>query len=125
MAVDYAQARREYRFECPQRFNFTRDVLGRHAAERPDARALSRVDGAGHSERRTFREMSEATARVANLLSAAGVRRGERIVIVLGRQVAWWETMCAGLRMGAVVSPGTTQLSPRDIAYRVNACGAR
>ena len=43
---------------------------------------------------------------------------------MLGRNIEWWEVLTACLRMGAICSPGTTQLSPKDIAYRMNAAKA-
>jgi acetyl-CoA synthetase/medium-chain acyl-CoA synthetase len=125
MAEDYASARGGYRFDCPARFNFARDVIDHHAAARPDALALLWVDDHGNEARRSFAGFAERSRRVANVLASAGVTRGDRIVMVLGRQVAWWEVLAAGLRMGAVVSPGTLQLSARDLAYRINACDAR
>ncbi len=97
-------------------------IAGRSAS--PEKLALLWVDDEGREERRTFADVSAASCRVANLLRAAGVRRGDYIVMILGRQLAWWEVFTAALRMGAVISPGTAQLSSQDIAYRVNAARA-
>ena len=126
MSADaYEAMRRGYRWECPARFNFARDVFDRWAERDGERLALLWVDDHGNEERRSFAAMAAASRRVANVLATAGVQRGDRIVMVLGRQIAWWEVLSAGLRMGAVLSPGTLQLSARDLAYRINACGAR
>ena len=74
--------------------------------------------------RRTFADVAEASSRVANLLRDAGVQPGDYVVMMLGRQLAWWEVFTASLRMGAVISPEYHQLSAQDIAYRVNASKA-
>ena len=124
MSTAYETIRAQYRWECPERFNFARDVIDRWAAQDPSQPALWWVDDNGQQEKRTFSDIAATSRRLANVLAGAGVQRGERIVVILGRQIAWWETLAAGLRMGAVVSPGTTQLSARDLAYRLNACGA-
>ena len=121
---DYETARREFRWNCPPRFNFARDVIDRHASAGPDKLALLWVDDQGNEEHRSFGQMAEASCRVANLLRDAGVQAGDRVVMVLGREIAWWEVLSACLRMGAVISPGTTQLAARDIAYRIGASAA-
>ncbi len=122
--ADYARAYREFRWPRPLRFNFAADVVDRWAQSEPDRTALLWVDDEGGEQRLTFAEVAERSRRAANLLHEAGVRRGDYVVMILGRELAWWEVLTAALRMGAVISPGTTQLSARDIAYRVNAAGA-
>ena len=121
---DYETAYRTFRWECPERFNFARDVIDRWAEREPSKLAMLWVDDRGGEERRSFAEIADASRRVANLLAAAGVKRGDCVVMVLGREIAWWEVLTACLRMGAIVSPGTTQLSAKDIAYRINAAQA-
>lgn len=124
MSTPYETLRAGYRWDCPERFNFARDVIDRWAESDPDQLALWWVDDHGNEEKHAFADIARSSRKLARVLSDNGVRRGERIVVILGRQVAWWETLAAGLRMGAVVSPGTTQLSARDLAYRLGACGA-
>lgn len=121
---DYDTAYREFSWPRPERFNFARDVVDQWAAEDPDKLALLWVDDEGNEEKRSFSQVSDASRRVANLLTAAGVKRGDYVVMILGRQLAWWEVFTASLRMGAVISPGTTQLTVKDIAYRINAARA-
>jgi acyl-coenzyme A synthetase/AMP-(fatty) acid ligase len=121
---DYETVRREFRWNCPERFNFARDVIDHWAAADPGKLALLWVDDLGGERRLGFGDIASRSRRVANVLGAQGIQRGERIVMVLGRQIAWWEVFTASLRMGAVISPGTAQLSPKDIAYRINAAGA-
>jgi acyl-coenzyme A synthetase/AMP-(fatty) acid ligase len=120
----YESLRESFRWERPERFNFARDVIDRWAAQDEDKLAIHWVDDAGAELTRSFAQIAEASCRVANLLSAAGVQRGDTVVLILGRQLAWWEVFTACLRMGAVVSPGTTQLSSKDMAYRINAAEA-
>lgn len=121
---DYPSDYSNFKWPRPERFNFARDVVDRWAQRDPGKLALLWVDDEGREERRTFADVSAASCRVANLLQAAGVRRGDYIVMILGRELAWWEVFTAALRMGAVISPGTAQLSAQDIAYRVNAARA-
>jgi acetyl-CoA synthetase/medium-chain acyl-CoA synthetase len=121
---DYEQTCREFKWERPVKYNFARDVIDKWAAQDPDKQAMFWVDDHGHELTRTFNDFSIASRKLCNVLKEAGVRRGDTIIVMLGRIPEWWEVITAGLRMGAVVSPGTTQLSPRDLAYRITTAGA-
>lgn len=121
---DYDQIRADFEWPRPARYNFAREVVDKWAAQDANKRALLWVDDTGKVVERSFADISDASRRLANVLSAHGVKRGDTVIVILGRQIAWWEAVTACLRMGAVVSPGTTQLSAKDIAYRVNASGA-
>jgi acyl-coenzyme A synthetase/AMP-(fatty) acid ligase len=121
--TNYAQARADFTWSPPARFNFARDVIDRWAAD-AERVAIHWLDDHGHEVKLTFAELARRSCQLANALTAAGVKRGDTVVIVLGRNLEWWEVLTACLRMGAVASPGTTQLSPKDIAYRMNAARA-
>ncbi len=112
-----------FTWERPSHYNFARDVIDRWAQD-PDKVALRWLDDNGADLALSFADISERSRKVCNLLSEAGVKRGDTVVVVLGRQTAWWEVLTACIRMGVVASPGTTQLSARDLAYRVNAANA-
>ncbi len=122
--TDYAADRAAFHWAPPPRFNFARDVLDRWA-EDPLKLALWWIDDAGHEQQLTFAELSTRAQRLCHVLSDAGVRQGDTVIVVLPRLVAWWEVVTACLRMGVVVSPGTTQLAPNDLAYRIDAAQAR
>ncbi len=122
--TDYEAVRAAFRWPRPDRYNFARDAIDRHAARDPDARALLWVGPDGSVVDRSFGEIASLSRRIARLLEEAGVGRGEAMLIVLSRHHAWWTLMTAGLRAGLVLVPGTTQLSAKDIAYRIAASGA-
>lgn len=109
----------------PETFNFTRDVMGRWAALRPGEPAMVWTDSNGAVIERSFADMAFAAARAAAVLRAAGVRRGDTVLILLNREVEWWELMLGCIAIGAIASPGTTQLMAKDIAYRHEAAAAR
>ncbi len=122
--TDYEATRASFNIQRPEKTNFAGDVIDRWAREDPDKQAMLWVDDFGAEESRTFADISAASKRLANVMTQAGVSRGDTVIVILGRQIAWWECLTACIRMGAVVSPGTTQLSAKDIAYRVEASGA-
>lgn len=122
--TDYDAERAAYSWAAPQKFNFARDVIDDWAAKDSSNLALWWIDDDGAEIKRTFAELSERSRRLCNALAALGVDRGDTVIVMLGRNIEWWEILTACLRMGAVCSPGTTQLSPKDIGYRIEAANA-
>jgi acyl-coenzyme A synthetase/AMP-(fatty) acid ligase len=121
---DYGETYARFRWPRHRSFNFARDVIDRWAARRPDLAALRWVDDTGTQVDLTFADVRDRSRRVASLLSDCGVQRGDTVLLILGRHIGWWEALTACIRGGFVASPGTLQLSAKDIAYRVRACGA-
>ncbi|MBM2623129.1 AMP-binding protein [Actinoplanes sp. LDG1-06] len=90
-----------------------------------DAPALWIVEEDGSEQRFSFAEMSQRSDRVAGWLRAQGVRRGDRIVVMLGNQAELWDTILAVIKLGAVLIPATPLLGPADSAERVARGGAQ
>jgi len=106
-------------------FNFARDVVEHWAKERPGALALWCVSEADSTEQRlTFQELSRQLRRSASFFDQAGLRRGDRVLIIAPRVPQWWIAMLGLIRLGVVPIPGTTLLTSRDIGYRIEASGA-
>ena len=124
MSETYQSIRDSFVWDRPEHFNFANDVIDQWAEQSPAKQAMLWVDDTGREVSYSFSDISRASRRVANMLTDAGVQRGDRVIIILGREAAWWEVLTACLRMGAVASPGTTQLSAKDMAYRINAAQA-
>ncbi|WP_250500295.1 AMP-binding protein [Caballeronia sp. GAWG1-5s-s] len=116
--TDYDTAYREFKWPVLDRFNWALDYFD-PMARGNDAPALCIVDESGDETRLSFAEMSERSARVANHLRAIGVKRGERILLMLPNRVELWETMLAAMKLGAVVLPATTQLASGDLRDRI------
>ncbi|HWS73657.1 MAG TPA: AMP-binding protein, partial [Quisquiliibacterium sp.] len=87
--TDHEAARRSFCWSLPQRFNFGRDVVDAHAARRPGAPALIWCDEAGNERRYTFDEIRRLSNRCANLLAGMGVKRGDRVIVMLPRLPQW------------------------------------
>ncbi len=113
-----------FEWERPSHYNFATDVIDKWAAQGENKQAIFWVDDDDNEKTRSFAEISSNSKKISNGLSDAGVERGDVVIVMLGREIEWWEVFTAVLRMGAVISPGTTQLSGKDIEYRVNAAGA-
>ena len=122
--TDYATAHRDFRWPVLDEFNYALDWFdGELARAQPNDLAL-KITGDGAATR-TFAELSEASSRVANGLRALGVKRGERVLLMLGNVVPLWEVMLAAMKLGAVVIPATTLLTPADLKDRFDRGRAR
>ena len=110
----------------PEYFNFTHDVVERCAAERPTALALWWVAEHGAAERKiSFGELGVELRKAAVFLGSLGIRRGDRVMVVLQRVPEWWIAMLGLIRLGAVPIPGTPLLTAKDIAYRIKMASVR
>ena len=94
-------------------------------ADGNDKPALWIVEEDGGEQKLTFAEMAHRSNQVANWLRAQGVRRGDRVVLMLGNQVELWETILAVIKLGAVLIPATTLLGAGDTRDRVVRGAAR
>jgi len=119
----YEQIYNSFELTAPEYYNFARDVIDKWAAD-PQKLAMWWVDDQGNEVKRTFAYFSERSKRFANLLKSLEIARGEVIIVVLPRYVEWWEIFVGALRAGVIIAPGTTQLTAKDILYRVNAAKA-
>lgn len=121
---DYEETYSSFTWERPEKYNFARDVIDRWAEKDPELQAMLWIDDQGQELTRTFAEFTSASKKLCNVFKEAGIKRGDVVIVMLGRQIQWWEVFTAVLRMGAIISPGTTQLSSKDLSYRTNAAGA-
>jgi len=116
--TDYRAAHAGFRWPELDRFNYALDWFDVELARGANAdRIALKIVGDGAATA-TFGELSERSNRIANGLRALGVQRGERILLMLGNVVPLWEVMLAAMKLGAVVIPATTLLTPNDLKDR-------
>lgn len=117
---DYDRAKAEFRWPKLAQFNWALDWFDGYLAVGPRGKrpALKIVGTNGCV--RTFRELSEASSRLANGLRGIGVRRGDRVLLMLGNCPALWEIMLACMKLGAVTIPASTLLTAEDVRERMS-----
>ena len=116
--ADYEKARRSFAWPKLTQFNWAIDHFD-DVAKANDRRALWIVEEGGAEYTRTFDELRVASNRAANFLLSKGVRRGDRILVMLPNRVELWELMLAAMKIGAVLSPATMLLSEADLKDRI------
>jgi acetyl-CoA synthetase len=114
---DYETAYRGFRWPVLDRFNWALDHFDAMARgnERP---AIWQVEEGGGETKVSFAAMAARSNRVANHLRRLGVRRGDRVLLMLGNVVPLWESMLAAMKLGAVIVPATTLLNRDDLLDR-------
>jgi acyl-coenzyme A synthetase/AMP-(fatty) acid ligase len=106
--------------DAPLSFNFAADVVDRWAATRPRSLALWHVHAATRVEHKlTFPEIAGLSRRAANFFLSCGIKRGDRVLLMLPRVPQWWVAILGLIRLGAVPVPATLLLTPREVAYRL------
>lgn len=121
---DIGAARDAFRWPALDRFNWALDYFDRMAAGN-DALALRFVAPGAPETSISFAALSARSNQVANHLRASGVRRGDRILLLLGNVQPLWEAMLAASKLGAVVIPATTMLTEDDLRDRFERGGVR
>lgn len=116
---DYDTAYREFGWPHLDQFNWALDYFDPYARGNGKT-ALWIVDDSGAEIKLSYSEMSRRSNQVANFLGRSGVRRGDRIVVMLPNVVAIWELMLAALKLGAVIIPAATLLTPNDLRDRLD-----
>ncbi|HEX7536640.1 MAG TPA: AMP-binding protein [Dermatophilaceae bacterium] len=119
--TDYDRAIADYQPPRPADFNWALDWFDQVAADTTtgarDALKIVEADGTSHAV--TYAEMSARSSQVAAWLTSIGAVKGDRLLLMLGNQVELWETLLACIKLGVVVIPATTLLTPADLDDRI------
>lgn len=108
----------------PDQFNFAADVVYRRAAQDPDAVATIAMAADGSVEAWTFRRVADASRRLAGVMASCGLRRGDRVLLVMARTPHWQVALVACMHLGVVPVPCVTQSTAAELVYRARRSGA-
>ena len=122
--TDCDAAVKGFRWPDPVPFNWALDWFDAGLAQNPDSKdraALWIVDAGSNRETKlSFAALSRRSSQVANFLRAQGLKRGDHLLLLLGNVVPLWETMLAAMKLGVVVIPATTLLTPDELRDRLD-----
>lgn len=105
----------------PENFNFAYDVVDALGEQSPEKRALVWCNGEGEEHIFTFSDLKAGSSRMANVFAQAGIRRGDRVMLILKRHYEYWFAVLALHKLGAVAIPATHMLTEADLVYRFRA----
>ena len=108
-------------FKNEEKFNFAFDVVDALGRRKPDKLAMVHVAEDGTEHRFTFKDMKKESARAANYFKSLGIKRGDRVMLVLKRHYQFWFAILGLHKLGAVAIPAPNQLLEKDFKYRFDA----
>ncbi len=117
----YEDFKENYKVNVPEHFNFGFDIVDAWAKEEPDKMALVWCDDHDEEKRFTFSDISRLSNQAANFFAGLGIQKGMVVLLILRRRWEYWVCATALHKLGAVLIPGSLQLTKKDIAYRANA----
>ncbi len=112
-------------FKNEESFNFAFDVVDALGRRKPDKLAMLHISEDGTERRFTFRDMKKESARAANYFKSLGIKRGDRVMLVLKRHYQFWFAILGLHKLGAVAIPAPNQLLEKDFAYRFTAANIK
>jgi acetyl-CoA synthetase len=122
--TDCDKAVADFRWPDPVPFNWALDWFDAELARDPESKdraALWIVDAGSNRETKlSFESLSRRSNQVANFLRGQGLKRGDHLLLLLGNVIPLWETMLAAMKLGVVVIPATTLLTPDELRDRLD-----
>ena len=111
------------KFKNTDNFNFAFDLVDALADKNPDKLAMLHISKDKTERRFTFKDIKKYSAQCANYFKSLGIKKGDRVMLVLKRHYQFWFSMIALNKLGAIAIPATNQLQEHDFEYRFNKAG--
>ena len=108
-------------FHNEEKFNFAFDVVDELGRNKPEKLAMLHISEDGTERRFTFQDVKKESARAANYFKSLGIRKGDRVMLVLKRHYQYWFAVVGLHKLGAIAIPATNQLLEKDFTYRFQA----
>ena len=110
-------------FKNEDKFNFAFDLVDELSHREPDKVAMLHISRDKTERRFTFTDMRRASSQCANYFASLGIKKGDRVLLILKRHYQFWIAMLGLNKLGAVAIPAVDQLQEHDLEYRFNAAG--
>jgi acetyl-CoA synthetase len=118
--TDYEKTYREFKWEIPEYYNFGFDGIDRWAEDRTKLALISVDDTGIRAVRHTFYDLMRLSNQFANVLLKMGVKKGDRVLLMLPRIPEWYVAMIGMIKLGVIPMPTSVLVTPEDIKFRVN-----
>jgi acetyl-CoA synthetase len=121
----YEDFKANFKINVPANFNFGYDIVDEWARQSPNKTALIWTDENGGEATFTFSRMKEYSDKAANVFKAAGIQKGDPVMLILKRHCEFWFCIVALHKIGAIAIPATHMLKKKDVVYRNNAASIK
>ncbi len=111
------------KFHDENKFNFAFDIVDEIGRKYPEKLAMLHIADDMTERRFTFKDIKEASSQAANYFKSLGIKKGDRVLLVLKRNYQFWIAILGLHKLGAVAIPATNQLVVHDYEYRFNSAG--
>ena len=111
---------KSFKLKFEDNYNFGYDVLDKMAEKAPNDIALVWTNPEGEERIFTFADLSRLSNKAANVFLKYGIKKGDRVLLMLKRNYEYWYIVTALHKLGVVAIPATNMLTAEDISYRVN-----
>ena len=112
---------KKFSIKYPDNFNFAYDIIDKYGEIEPDRRALMWVDLQGNEKLLTYGDLSKLSNRAANMFRGWGIKKGDKVMLVLKRNYQYWYAIIGLMKIGAIAIPATHMLTTKDFHYRFQA----
>ncbi len=113
------------KFKNTEKFNFAFDLIDALADKEPDKLAMLHISRDKTERRFTFKDMKRASNQAANYFKSLGIKKGDKVMLILKRHYQYWFAMLGLNKLGAIGIPAPNQLLEHDLEYRFNAAGVK
>ena len=113
------------KFKNTENFNFAFDLIDALADREPDKMAMLHIAKDKTERRFTFKDMKKGSAQAANYFKSLGIKKGDRVMLILKRHYQYWFAMLGLNKLGAIGIPAPNQLQEHDLEYRFQAAGIK
>ena len=111
---------KNYELTCPEKFNFSYDIIDEIAKLEPNRRAIVWCNTLGEEKSFTYGDLKTNSDKVANMLRQKGIGKGDKVMLILKRHYQFWFIIYALHKLGAIPIPATFLLTKHDVEYRAN-----
>lgn len=115
----------KFEINCPDNYNFGYDIIDKYGELEPERPALLHVDLQENCHRFTYKQLSELSTQAANLFVSRGIKKGDKVMLVLKRNYQFWISVIALIKIGAVAIPATHLLTTHDFTYRFESASVK
>lgn len=111
----------KFSIKYPDNFNYAYDIIDKYGEMEPDRRALMWVDLQGNEKLLTYGDLSRLSTQAANMFTDWGIKKGDKVMLVLKRNYQYWYAILGLMKIGAIAIPATHMLTTKDFVYRFEA----